>query len=82
MPLGVPWKRRSLAYTSAEISAGSNSLPQWAASARTSAVATAAPLPMPLATGIVERMLIFKSGSGPGRWPSFARTLMISSLIG
>ena len=66
IPLGVPWKRRSLPYTSAEISAADSSAPRCPATARTSAVAIAAPLPMPLAIGMSDVMTTSKSGAHAG----------------
>ena len=56
-PLGVPWWMRSVSYTIDEITAASRADPRCSLSARTIAVATAAPLPSPLATGIVDRIV-------------------------
>ena len=67
MPLGVPWWRFSTSKTSGFSVSLSTGCPTTAATVRIMAAAKAAPLPSPLAMGMVERTVSIISGSGECR---------------
>ena len=82
IPLGVPWYSPSTSNTSAEAVSLLSGWPRCAASARAMAVDTAVPLPIPLATGMVEWIVIVTSGTGAFKRLSVARTMAANGSSG